>query len=84
MLIPTTLLARGQPSQQLLSKTQRSRPPRSDVGEVRKVLSLVNAASASSIQENFSDAFRSLKKGRPFSPSLEIKRLRAAIQPVSF
>ena len=31
-------------------------------GEVRKVLSWVNAASASSVQENFSDAFKSLKK----------------------
>jgi len=41
-------------------------------GEVRKVLSRVNAALASSDQENFSDAFRSLKKGRPFSPSLEM------------
>jgi len=53
-------------------------------GEVRKVLSWVNAALASSDQENFSDAFRSLKKGRPFSPSLEINRLRAAMHPVSF
>jgi len=53
-------------------------------GEVRKVLSWVNAASASSVQENYSDAFKSLRKGRPFSPSLEMKRLRAAIHPVSF
>ena len=53
-------------------------------GEVRKVLSCANAASASSVQENFYDAFSSLKKGRPFSPSLEMNRLRAAMHPVSF
>jgi len=51
---------------------------------VRKVLSWVNAMLASSHQENFSDAFSSLKKGSPFSPSLEINRLRAAMHPVSF
>jgi len=53
-------------------------------GEVRKVLSCANAMSASSAQENFFDAFNSLKKGSPFSPSLEMNRLRAAIQPVNF
>jgi hypothetical protein len=31
-----------------------------------------------------SDFFRSLKKGRPFFPSLLTKRPRAAIMPVSF
>ena len=50
---------------------------------MRKVLSCVNAASASSVQENFSDAFSSLKKGSPFSPSLEMNRLRAAMHPIS-
>jgi hypothetical protein len=30
------------------------------------------------------DFFRSLKKGRPFSPSLPIKRPKATIIPVSF
>jgi hypothetical protein len=44
----------------------------------------MKAASASSDQANFSDALSNLKKGRPFSPSHEMKRLRAAIHPVSF
>jgi hypothetical protein len=33
---------------------------------------------------NLSDIFSSLKKGRPFSLSLLMKRPRAAIMPVSF
>jgi hypothetical protein len=33
---------------------------------------------------NFSEALSSLKKGRPFSSSCEIKRLKAAMHPVSF
>jgi hypothetical protein len=44
----------------------------------------MKAASASSNQVNFSDALSNLKKGRPFSPSHEMKRLRAAIHPVNF
>jgi hypothetical protein len=53
-------------------------------GEVKNSLSCVKAASASSDQTNFSDALSNLKKGRPFSPSREMKRLRAAIHLVSF
>jgi len=53
------------------------------VGDVRKALSCVNAASASSVQVNFSHAFSSLKKGSP-PPSQDIKRLRAAMHPMSF
>jgi hypothetical protein len=44
----------------------------------------VKVVSASSDQTNFSDALSNLKKGRPFSPSREMKRLRVAIHPVSF
>lgn len=53
-------------------------------GVVRKVLSSSKALSASDVQKNFSDARRSLKKGRAFSPRREIKRLRATKQPASF
>jgi hypothetical protein len=44
----------------------------------------MKAASASFDQTNFSDALSNLKKGKPFSPSHEMKWLRAAIHPVSF
>jgi hypothetical protein len=47
-------------------------------------LSYVKAASASFDQTNFSEALSNLKKGRPFSPSHEIKWLKAAMHPVSF
>ena len=50
----------------------------------RKSLSCVNALSASSVHLNLFCRLRSLKKGSPCSPSLEINRLRAAMQPVSF
>jgi hypothetical protein len=53
-------------------------------GEVKNSLSCVKAALASSDQTNFSDALSKLKKGRPFSPSHEMKRLRATIHLVSF
>jgi hypothetical protein len=53
-------------------------------GDVRKVFSCSSARSTLSVHWNLSDFFRSLKKGRPFSPSLLIKRPRAAIIPVSF
>jgi hypothetical protein len=39
----------------------------------------VKAALASFDQTNFSEALSSLKKGRPFSPSREIKRFKMAM-----
>jgi hypothetical protein len=42
------------------------------------------ACSASSVQENGPDFRNSLKKGSALSASLEMKRLRAANDPVSF
>ena len=51
---------------------------------VRNNLSCSKAVSASSDQEKRSKALRSLKNGSPFSPRRDIKRLRAAMQPVSF
>jgi hypothetical protein len=53
-------------------------------GDVRKFFSSSSVRSASSVHWNLSDFFRSLKKGRPFSPSLLIKRPRATIISVSF
>ena len=50
----------------------------------RKSLSCVNAFSASSVHLILSYHLRSLKKGSPRSPSLEMNWLRAAMQPVSF
>jgi hypothetical protein len=44
----------------------------------------MKAVLASSDQMNFSEALSSLKKGKPFSPSHEMKWLKAAIHPVSF
>ena len=51
---------------------------------MRKTLSCVNAASASFVQANFSDALSSLKKGSPFSPSRDINRLSVVMHPMSF
>ena len=53
-------------------------------GFVRNNLSCSKAVSASSDQEKCSEALRSLKKGSPFSPRRDMKRLKAAMQPVSF
>jgi hypothetical protein len=53
-------------------------------GEVKSSLSYVKAASASFDQMNFFEALSNLKKGRPFPPSREMKRLKVAIHPVSF
>ena len=52
--------------------------------DVRYALSLLKASLASSVHLNLSVFFSSLKKGKPFLPSLDMKRLRAAMQPVSF
>ena len=48
---------------------------------VRYVLSLLKASLASSVHSNLSVFFSSLKKGNPFLSSLDMKRLRAAMQP---
>ena len=53
-------------------------------GFVKNNLSCSKAVSASSDQEKRSEALSSLKNGSPFSPRHDIKRLRAAMQPVSF
>ena len=53
-------------------------------GEVRKSLSSWNALEASSFHSNLSDFWRSLKKGRPVSPSQLMNLLKAAMHPVSF
>ena len=53
-------------------------------GFVKNNLSCSKAVSTSSDQEKHSEALRSLKKGSPFSPRHDMKRLRAAMQPVSF
>ena len=53
-------------------------------GFVRNNLSCSKAVSASSDQEKCSEALRSLKKGSPFSLRRDMKRLKAAMQPVSF
>ena len=53
-------------------------------GEVRKSLSSWNALEAASFHSNLSDFRRSLKKGRPLSPSQLMNLLRAAMHPVSF
>jgi hypothetical protein len=52
--------------------------------EMRYALSFSKVSLASSIHSNLPVFFRSLKKGNPFSPSHEIKRFGAAMQPVSF
>ena len=43
-----------------------------------------NALEASSFHSNLSDFQRSLKKGRPLSPSRLMNLLKAAMHPVSF
>jgi hypothetical protein len=53
--------------------------------EVNRMLDFVHVAGFLTLdQTNFSEALSSLKKGRPFSPSYEIKRLNATTHPVSF
>ena len=52
--------------------------------EVRYALSFLKASLASSVHLNLSFFFSSLKNGNPFLPSLDMKRLSAALQPVSF
>ena len=52
--------------------------------EVRCCFSSWKACSASSVQENGPDLLNSLKKGRALSASLDMKRLRAARDQVSF
>jgi hypothetical protein len=52
--------------------------------DVRYTLRLSKASLASSVHSNLPVFFNSLKKGSPFSPSHEMKRLRAAMLPVSF
>ena len=53
-------------------------------GVVRNCFNYVKAVSAFSDHTNFSEALSSLKNGKPFSPSRDMKWLRVAIQPVSF
>ena len=53
-------------------------------GFVKNNTSCSKAISASFDQEKHSEALRSLKNGSPFLPRHDIKRLRAAMQPVSF
>jgi hypothetical protein len=48
------------------------------------LLQLLKGLTASSVQENGPDFRNSLKKGSALSASLEMKRLRAASDPVSF
>ena len=52
-------------------------------GFVRNNLSYSKAVSASSDQEKRSEALSSLKNDSPFSPRRDIKRLRAAMHPMS-
>jgi hypothetical protein len=52
--------------------------------EVRYALRLSKASLASSVHSNLPVFFSNLKKGNPFSPSHDMKRLRAAMQPVNF
>jgi hypothetical protein len=53
-------------------------------GVVRKVINSSSAWSALFVHSNLSNFFSSLKKGRPFSPSLLMKRPKVAIMRVSF
>ena len=53
-------------------------------GFVRNNLSCSKAVSASSNQEKHSEALSNLKNDSPFSLRHDIKRLRAAMHPVSF
>ena len=43
-----------------------------------------SASAASVVHSNLSCRFRSLKKGKPHSPSLDKNRFKVAMQPVSF
>jgi hypothetical protein len=52
--------------------------------EARCCFNSWKACSTSSVQANGPDFRRSLKKGSALSANLEMKRLRAAIDPVSF
>jgi hypothetical protein len=52
--------------------------------EVRYTLRLSKASLASSFHSNLLIFFYSLKKGSPYSPSRDMKRLSAAMLPVSF
>jgi hypothetical protein len=52
--------------------------------EVRYNLTLSKASLAFSVHSNLPVFFNSFKKGIPFSPSHEMKRLRAVMLPVSF
>ena len=53
-------------------------------GEVWKSLGSWNALEASSFHSNLSNFRRSLKKGRPLSPSRLMNLLKAAMHPMSF
>jgi hypothetical protein len=53
-------------------------------GDVRNCLSSAKAVLASFDHSNFWFALRSLKNGRPLSPSRDMNQLRAAMHPVSF
>jgi hypothetical protein len=50
----------------------------------RYSLSFWKASLASAVPSNLPNFFNNLKKGKPFSPSYEMKLLRAAMHPVSF
>jgi hypothetical protein len=52
--------------------------------EVRYILRLSKAFLASSVHSNLPVFFSSLKKGSPFLPSHEMKRLSTAMLPVNF
>jgi hypothetical protein len=52
--------------------------------EVSYALRLSKASLASSVHSNLPVFFSNLKKGNPFSPSHDMKWLRAAMQPISF
>ena len=53
-------------------------------GFVKNNLSYSKAVSSSFDQEKCSEALSSLKNGSPFLSRRDIKRLRAAMHPVSF
>ena len=53
-------------------------------GFIKNNLCYSKAVSASSYQENHSEALSSLRDDNPFSPRRDIKRLRVAMHPVSF
>jgi hypothetical protein len=53
-------------------------------GDNRWCLRSCSAWFASSVHLNLSWSLSNLKKGRPLSPSQEMNRFRAAMQPMSF